>query len=102
MAFQSYPRLVHPLSDRCTIHDNIHIRGFKDEDINTTAFDMTVPNQPDHSHLIMETIDRVPQTGDKGIYLKQKLKDKLIAHKQYVDKQGQDLLKIGNWKWGKT
>ena len=50
----------------------------------------------------METIDRQTQTGDEDIYLKQKLEDELIAHEQYIDKHGQDLPKIGNWKWGKT
>ena len=49
----------------------------------------------------MDTIDRLPQTGDKGIYLKQQLKDKLIEHKQYIDKYGQDMPEIRNWKWMK-
>ena len=50
----------------------------------------------------MDTIDRVPQTDEKGIYLKQQLKDKLIAHKQYIDKYGEDLPEIRNWKWSGT
>ncbi|MFN2248486.1 MAG: xylulose 5-phosphate/fructose 6-phosphate phosphoketolase, partial [Candidatus Promineifilaceae bacterium] len=50
--------------------------------------------------LVMDTIDRLPQTGEKGIYLKQQLKDKLIEHKQYIKKHGQDLPEIRNWKWG--
>jgi xylulose-5-phosphate/fructose-6-phosphate phosphoketolase len=50
----------------------------------------------------MDTIDRLPQTGDKGIYLKQQLKDKLIEHKQYIDKNGQDLPEIRNWKWSRN
>jgi phosphoketolase len=49
-------------------------------------------------HLVMDTIDRVPQTCDKGIYLKQQCKDKLV-HKQYIDEHGQDMLEIRNWKW---
>jgi hypothetical protein len=65
----------------------------------TTAFDMTVLNELDRFHLVMDSIDRLPQTGDKGIYLKQQLKDKLIEHKQYIDKNGQDLPEIRNWKW---
>jgi xylulose-5-phosphate/fructose-6-phosphate phosphoketolase len=48
----------------------------------------------------MDTIDRVPRAGEKGIYLKQQLKDKLIEHKQYIDKHGQDLPEIRNWTWG--
>jgi xylulose-5-phosphate/fructose-6-phosphate phosphoketolase len=50
----------------------------------------------------MDAIDRLPQTGDKGIYLKQQLKDKLIGHKQYIAKYGQDLPEIRNWKWPAT
>ena len=60
---------------------------------------MTLLNDLDRFHLVMDTIDRLPQTGDKGIYLKQQLKDKLIEHKQYIDKNGQDLPEIRNWKW---
>jgi xylulose-5-phosphate/fructose-6-phosphate phosphoketolase len=50
----------------------------------------------------MDVIDRLPQTGDQGIYLKQQLKDKLIEHKQYIDKCGEDLPEIRHWNWGAT
>jgi xylulose-5-phosphate/fructose-6-phosphate phosphoketolase len=60
---------------------------------------MTVLNDLDRFHLVMDTIDRLPQTGEKGVYLKQQLKDKLIQHKQYIDKYGQDMQEIQNWKW---
>lgn len=36
----------------------------------------------------------------KGVYLKQQLEDKLIEHKQCIDKYGEDLQEIRNWKWG--
>ena len=61
---------------------------------------MTVLNDLDRFHLVMDTIDRLPQTGDKAITLKQQLKAKLIEHKQYIDKYGQDMPEIRNWKWG--
>jgi len=60
---------------------------------------MTVLNDLDRFHLVMDTIDRLPQTGGKGIYLKQRLSDKLIEHRQYIRKHGQDLPEIRNWKW---
>lgn len=99
-AFHAYPWLIHRLTYRRANHDNIHVRGYKEEGTITTAFDMTVLNDLDRFHLVMDTIDRLPQTGDKGIYLKQQLRDKLIEHKQYIDKNGEDLPEIRNWKWG--
>ena len=99
-AYHGYPWLIHRLTYRRTNHDNIHVRGYKEEGTITTPFDMTVLNDLDRFHLVMDTIDRVPQTGDKGIYLKQQLKDKLIEHKQYINKYGQDMPEIRDWKWG--
>jgi xylulose-5-phosphate/fructose-6-phosphate phosphoketolase len=101
-AFHAYPWLIHRLTYRRTNHDNIHVRGYKEEGTITTPFDMTVLNDLDRFHLVMDAIDRLPQTGDKGIYLKQQLKDKLIEHKQYIDKYGEDLPEVRNWKWGAT
>jgi len=101
-AFHAYPWLIHRLTYRRTNHDNIHVRGYKEEGTITTPFDMTVLNELDRFHLVMDAIDRLPQTGDKGIYLKQQLKDKLIEHKQYIEKYGEDMPEIRNWKWGNS
>ena len=60
---------------------------------------MTVLNDLDRFHLVMDVIARLPQTGEKGLHLKQQLKDKLIEHKQYIDTYGEDLPEIRNWKW---
>ena len=98
-AYHAYPWLIHRLTYRRTNHDNIHVRGYKEEGTITTPFDMTVLNDLDRFHLVMDTIDRLPQTGDKGVYLKQQLKDKLVEHRQYINKNGHDLPEIRNWKW---
>jgi xylulose-5-phosphate/fructose-6-phosphate phosphoketolase len=98
-AFHAYPWLIHRLTYRRTNHGNIHVRGYKEEGTITTPFDMTVLNELDRFHLVMDAIDRLPQTGDRGIYVKQQLEDKLIDHKRYIRKNGQDLPEIRDWKW---
>jgi xylulose-5-phosphate/fructose-6-phosphate phosphoketolase len=99
-AFHAYPWLIHRLTYRRTNHHNIHVRGYKEEGTITTAFDMTVLNDLDRFHLVMDVIDRLPQTGSKGSHLKRQLEDKLIEHKRYIDRYGQDMPEIRNWKWG--
>jgi xylulose-5-phosphate/fructose-6-phosphate phosphoketolase len=99
-AFHGYPWLIHRLTYRRTNHQNLHVRGYKEEGTITTPFDMTVLNDLDRWHLVMDAIDRLPQTGARGVYLKQKLEDKLIEHKRYIDEQGEDLPEIRNWTWG--
>lgn len=98
-AFHAYPWLIHRLTYRRSNHRNIHVRGYKEEGTITTPFDMTVLNELDRFHLVMDVIDRLPQTAYKGVYLKQQLKDKLLDHKQYINKFGQDMPEIRNWKW---
>jgi xylulose-5-phosphate/fructose-6-phosphate phosphoketolase len=101
-AFHGYPWLIHRLAYRRTNHNNLHVRGYKEEGTITTAFDMTVLNDIDRFHLAMDVVDRLPQTGAKGARLKQQLQDKLIEHRQYIRAHGEDMPEIRNWKWGTT
>jgi xylulose-5-phosphate/fructose-6-phosphate phosphoketolase len=101
-AFHAYPWLVHRLTYRRTNHENIHVRGYKEEGTITTPFDMTVLNEMDRFHLVIDAIDRLPQTGTKGTYLKQQLKDKLFEHRQYIEKHGEDMPDVRDWQWGKS
>jgi xylulose-5-phosphate/fructose-6-phosphate phosphoketolase len=98
-AFHGYPWLVHRLTYNRANNVNMHVRGYKEEGTITTSFDMTVLNEMDRFHLVMDVIDRLPQTGSRGVYLKQLLQDKLIEHKHYINTNGKDMPEILNWKW---
>jgi xylulose-5-phosphate/fructose-6-phosphate phosphoketolase len=98
-AFHAYPWLVHRLTYRHTNHGNIHVRGYKEEGTITTAFDMTVLNDLDRFHLAMDAIDRLPQTGERGLVLKRRLRDKLAEHRLYIEANGEDMPEIRDWTW---
>jgi xylulose-5-phosphate/fructose-6-phosphate phosphoketolase len=99
-AYHGYPWLVHRLTYRRHNHRNLHVRGYKEEGTITTPFDMAVLNDLDRYHLVLDVIDRLPQLGAKAAYLKQELQNKLIDHKQYIYKYGEDMPEVRNWKWG--
>jgi xylulose-5-phosphate/fructose-6-phosphate phosphoketolase len=99
-AYHGYPWLIHRLTYRRTNHDNIHVRGYKEEGTTTTPFDMVVLNDLDRFHLAGDVIDRLPGQAVRGAYLKQYLRDKLFDHRRYIDEHGEDLPEIRNWRWG--
>ncbi len=101
-AFHGYPLLIHRLTYRRTNHASLHVRGYKEEGTTTTPFDMVVLNELDRFHLVGDVIDRVPSLGSRAAYAKQFLRDKLLDHKNYIHKHGQDMPEIRNWKWGLT
>ena len=98
-AYHGYPWLIHRLTYRRTGHDNFHVRGFKEEGTTTTPFDMTVLNDLDRYHLAGDVVDRIPRLRNVGAHFKQKLRDKLVEHKQYVREHGDDMPEVKNWTW---
>jgi xylulose-5-phosphate/fructose-6-phosphate phosphoketolase len=98
-AYHGYPWLIHRLTYRRTNHHNLHVRGYKEEGTTTTPFDMVVMNDLDRFHLVADVITRVPSLGSRAAHVKQAVRDKLIEHKEYIHKHGEDLPEIRNWIW---
>jgi len=98
-AYHGYPWLIHRLAYRRNNHKNLHVRGYKEEGTTTTPFDILVMNDLDRLHLVADVIDRVPKLGSMAAYAKQVIRERLIDHKQYIDKYGEDMPEIRDWKW---
>ena len=97
-AFHGYPSLIHELTYKRT-NKNLHVRGYIEEGTITTPFDMRVLNGIDRFNLVQTVIYNLPQLGNRGAYLIQQMKDKLVEHKQYIAKYGVDLPEVADWKW---
>ena len=97
-AYHGYPTLIHELTYR-RHNRNLHVRGYKEEGTITTPFDMRVLNDIDRFDLVIDTVRRLPQLGNRGAYLVQKMNDKLVEHRQYIKDNGIDLPEVRAWKW---
>jgi len=98
-AFHGYPWLIHRLVYRRTNHDNLHVRGYKEEGTTTTPFDMTVLNDLDRFHLAGDVIARVPGLAEVASPVQHLLRNRLIEHKLYVTRYGDDMPEIRDWTW---
>ncbi len=98
-AYHGYPWLIHRLTYRRRNHDNLHVRGYKEEGTTTTPFDMVVLNDLDRFHLVIDVIDRVPSLGYRAAGLKQRMRDALLQHQRYIVEHGEDMPEVWRWNW---
>jgi xylulose-5-phosphate/fructose-6-phosphate phosphoketolase len=98
-AYHGYPLLIHRLTYRRTNHDNIHVRGYKEEGTTTTPFDMLVRNNLDRYSLVADVAHRVKKLDPMAAHIRQFVRDKLIDHREYIVKYGEDMPEIRDWKW---
>jgi xylulose-5-phosphate/fructose-6-phosphate phosphoketolase len=97
--YHGYPWLIHRLTYSRHGHDNLHVRGYKEEGSTTTPFDMCVRNDIDRFHLVIDVIDRVPGLGAHAAGLRQHMVDRRIAHRAHIRQRGEDLPEVRDWVW---
>ncbi|HUN31836.1 MAG TPA: phosphoketolase family protein [Trebonia sp.] len=98
-AYHGYPWLIHRLTYRRHGHDNLHVRGYKEEGTTTTPFDMVMLNDLDRYHLVMDVIDRVPGLSGSAGALRQLMDERRIQARAYTREYGEDAPEIRDWKW---
>ena len=98
-AYHGYPWLIHRLTYRRTNHDNLHVRGYKEEGTTTTPFDMVMLNDLDRFHLVLDVIDRVPGLGSTAAHLRQRMADERVRARAYTREHGDDPPHIRDWVW---
>jgi xylulose-5-phosphate/fructose-6-phosphate phosphoketolase len=99
LAFHGYPWLIHRLTYRRRNHDNLHVRGYKEEGTTTTPFDMVMLNDTDRFHLVLDVIDRVPGLGERAAHLRQMMVDERLRHRTYTREHGEDAPDVRDWVW---
>ncbi|HXD53739.1 MAG TPA: phosphoketolase family protein [Solirubrobacteraceae bacterium] len=98
-AYHGYPWLIHRLTYRRANHDNLHVRGYKEEGTTTTPFDMVMLNDLDRFHLVMDVIDRVPGLLEPAAHLRQHMIDERLRHRAYTREHGEDPPELSAWTW---
>jgi xylulose-5-phosphate/fructose-6-phosphate phosphoketolase len=98
-AYHGYPWLIHRLTYRRANHDNLHVRGYKEQGTTTTPFDMVMLNDLDRFHLVMDVIDRVPSLGEAAAGLRQEMVDRRLRARAWTREHGADEPAIDGWRW---
>ena len=98
-AFHGYPWLIHRLTYRRSNHDLLNVRGYKEEGTTTTPFDMTVLNDLDRFHRVIDVVNRVPRLASRAPEIRRAMEDKLAEHRAYIREHGEDMPEIRDWQW---
>ena len=98
-AYHGYPWLIHRLTYRRANHDEMHVRGYKEEGTTTTPFDMVMLNDLDRYHLVIDVIDRVPGLGPKAGHIRQLMVDKRHQARAWTRQEGEDIPEVRDWAW---
>jgi xylulose-5-phosphate/fructose-6-phosphate phosphoketolase len=98
-AYHGYPWLIHRLTYRRASHDNLHVRGYKEEGTTTTPFDMVMLNDLDRFHLVIDVIDRTPGLGQRAAALRQRMVDERLRMRAYTREHGEDHPAVREWVW---
>ena len=98
-AYHGYPWLIHRLTYRRTAHENLHVRGYKEEGTTTTPFDMVMLNDLDRYHLVIDVIDRVPGLAERAAHLRQEMIDTRLQMRAWTREHGEDHPDIRDWTW---
>ncbi|KQR54555.1 phosphoketolase [Leifsonia sp. Leaf336] len=99
-AYHGYPWLIHRLTYRRAGHDNLHVRGYKEEGTTTTPFDMVMLNDLDRYHLVIDVLDRVPGLAAREAVFRQEMVDARLRARQYTREHGEDIPEVAEWRWG--
>jgi xylulose-5-phosphate/fructose-6-phosphate phosphoketolase len=97
--FHGYPWLIHRLTYRRTNHANFHVRGYKERGNINTPLELAMNNQIDRFNLVIDAIDRVPSLGSRAAHLKERMREAILANRQYAHRHGMDAPEITNWRW---
>ena len=98
-AFHGYPGLIHRLTYRRNNHDNLHVRGYKEEGTTTTPFDMVVLNNIDRYQLALDAIRRIPRLRNLVEEATERYRETIVRHKNYVSEHGEDMPEVRDWRW---
>ncbi|GAB3750638.1 phosphoketolase family protein [Yimella radicis] len=98
-AYHGYPWLIHRLTYRRNGHDNLHVRGFKEEGTTTTPFDMVMRNDLDRYHLVIDVLDRVPGLSSRYAGLRQEMQDARLEARMHAYEYGEDIDEVQDWVW---